>query len=249
MTQGEGGSVIDMHTLACDIARDIESRRLDVSQTFMISNRKMPTRNAIVSYWNDRLNQYGRTYDDQICWQCKQPCGRLDRAHVVPHTLGGPDIVENIWLLCPTCHFNTEATTTWHKTHALLDDHKFLTYWRGFAMYESNLSRCIFGLVCGLVNREISLLAEAKLFLLNYVAIQCNVDGTYRSTNAFLDIHQRFDDALRIAMPSIDIESANKATTFDMTMQETNRRHNKESRRLMKEARIRGDMMRAKEAE
>ncbi|EPN22698.1 HNH nuclease [Pseudomonas syringae pv. actinidiae ICMP 19099] len=41
--------------------------------------------------------------DLRICWCCGKQ-GYQERAHIVPHSLGGPDTPENLFLLCSACH-------------------------------------------------------------------------------------------------------------------------------------------------
>ncbi|MEE7479031.1 HNH endonuclease signature motif containing protein [Methylobacterium hispanicum] len=39
----------------------------------------------------------------RICWCCGKQ-GYQERAHIIPHSLGGPDTAENLFLLCSACH-------------------------------------------------------------------------------------------------------------------------------------------------
>lgn len=48
------------------------------------------------------------------CWGCgkivKHFNGELERSHIVPNALGGKDTPENLFLLCPECHFYSPDT-------------------------------------------------------------------------------------------------------------------------------------------
>lgn len=43
------------------------------------------------------------SYAATHCWACyAESC--VERCHVIPHRLGGPNVPENYWLLCNICH-------------------------------------------------------------------------------------------------------------------------------------------------
>lgn len=78
---------------------------------FVKSKRKLPSRSVIVKAWNGLGLSIFPAWSDaeRLCWRCGDPpsvCGRanLDRAHLVPHALGGTDDPTNLVLLCEDCH-------------------------------------------------------------------------------------------------------------------------------------------------
>jgi hypothetical protein len=88
---------------------------MDENQTesvlFLKRKRKLPARSVIVKAWKDSELAIVPAWTDaeRLCWRCGDPpevCGRanLDRAHLVPHALGGTDDPTNIVLLCEECH-------------------------------------------------------------------------------------------------------------------------------------------------
>ena len=71
----------------------------------MTQVRKMPSKQQIFNYWNDKL--------DDICIEQCFACSSLDtvildRAHILAKAHGGNDSVENLHLLCKNCHANSE---------------------------------------------------------------------------------------------------------------------------------------------
>jgi hypothetical protein len=79
--------------------------------------RKAVSPQAVRQTWQDMLDKGDAGYlsvrvieniaDDcdslRICWCCGKQ-GYQERAHIVPHSLGGPDTPENLFLLCSACH-------------------------------------------------------------------------------------------------------------------------------------------------
>lgn len=61
----------------------------------------MPRKEDIHQYWLSRF--YWLEEDFPTCFVCGRN-GRLDRAHLVPRSLGGGDEVGNVVLLCRRCH-------------------------------------------------------------------------------------------------------------------------------------------------
>ena len=64
-------------------------------------------REDIVSYWAAREDECGLGVDwaeaHERCWRCGYET-RLERCHIVPDSLGGPDAPSNLVLLCYRCH-------------------------------------------------------------------------------------------------------------------------------------------------
>lgn len=61
----------------------------------------------IVSYWTKHQDECGLSVDwaeaEERCWRCG--CKRnLERCHIIPDSLGGKDMPENLVLLCKRCH-------------------------------------------------------------------------------------------------------------------------------------------------
>lgn len=95
----------------------------------------MPSKYAIAAYWAaspDRGAFAPRMYDlgEPSCFACgwysehwdkgtpKASWQRatLERAHIVPHALGGPSDVSNLVLLCAPCHADSPD---WHEPSAM----------------------------------------------------------------------------------------------------------------------------------
>lgn len=61
----------------------------------------------IVDYWFKIVDESGLSVDaseaNERCWRCgyKTP---LERCHIIPSSLGGPDTADNLVLLCRRCH-------------------------------------------------------------------------------------------------------------------------------------------------
>lgn len=62
---------------------------------------------AIVSYWANHSDECGLGVDwaeaHERCWRCAYRSA-LERCHIVPRAMGGPDDVSNLILLCGRCH-------------------------------------------------------------------------------------------------------------------------------------------------
>lgn len=86
--------------------------------------RNMPSRKKIFEYWQDKLSS---AKDDNTCFRCNSTSifGDsiiVDRAHILAVCEGGGDDVNNIHLLCKSCHkesewFNGELYDLWLKTN------------------------------------------------------------------------------------------------------------------------------------
>lgn len=61
----------------------------------------------IVRYWEIRQDECGLAVDwseaHERCWRCGHQT-KLERCHIIPRSLGGPDHPSNIVLLCSHCH-------------------------------------------------------------------------------------------------------------------------------------------------
>jgi hypothetical protein len=98
----------------------------------------------IILYWSSRNDQdeLAINFSDasERCWRCGY-ISKLEKCHIVPHSLGGPDLPSNYVLLCHMCHLegpnvsDPEFFWDWLKAHrAIFND----TYWttRGIKEYE-----------------------------------------------------------------------------------------------------------------
>lgn len=93
--------------------------------------RKVIKREIVRKAWQDNshwIKQYGfseyaleAVFDDdeelRICWCCGDQ-GYQEVAHIVPHSLGGADTVENRFLLCAECHL---ASPDCYKSEYFVD--------------------------------------------------------------------------------------------------------------------------------
>lgn len=74
---------------------------------------KMPSRLAIAEYWNERIGEFGVFGIDQDelpekeCWACGKP--HVQRCHIDDYAHGGANAVDNLVLLCPGCHAESES--------------------------------------------------------------------------------------------------------------------------------------------
>ena len=81
-----------------------------------------------VDYWSRHQSECSLSVDwaeaHERCWRCG--CERdIERCHIVPDALGGPDAPENIVLLCKRCHAegpnvkDPEIMWDWLKAYAV----------------------------------------------------------------------------------------------------------------------------------
>lgn len=68
--------------------------------------RNMPTEHEIREHWSF-LGIYGITKSKHPCFACQLPGGRY-KCHVLAKCEGGSDDVDNIHMLCKTCHDSSE---------------------------------------------------------------------------------------------------------------------------------------------
>src|SRR4051794_3859090 len=110
-------------------------------------NNKRTSKNTIeeiVTYWASNAYKDNLSIDfseaHERCWRCGYK-SKLEKCHIIPHSLGGLDVPENFVLLCRWCHSegpniaNPDFFWDWLKAHkATLND----TYWtiRGIKEYE-----------------------------------------------------------------------------------------------------------------
>ncbi len=77
--------------------------------------RKMPSREQIARYWRDHSGREKfRDVHGDDCFACGDTL-RLERCHIVPKHKGGTDAVDNLHVLCATCHVHSENIADyWH---------------------------------------------------------------------------------------------------------------------------------------
>jgi 5-methylcytosine-specific restriction endonuclease McrA len=74
------------------------------------SRKRTIKRGGVVKHWRPKLAAMGKTFevDHDVCFACGTR-GSMERAHILPHVLGGSCEPENIHLLCPKCHDESES--------------------------------------------------------------------------------------------------------------------------------------------
>lgn len=111
-----------------------------------MSTRKpiQTTVKEIVDYWSARVAECELSVDfseaAERCWRCAYQ-SKLERCHIVPHSLGGEDSASNLVLLCKRCHIEAPNINDhqffwdWLKS---CKAHFYDTYWtiRGMKEYE-----------------------------------------------------------------------------------------------------------------
>lgn len=74
----------------------------------------MPTVKKIREHWVEWLVETGRADSatearELFCFACGMSDTALERCHILARALGGADTVDNLHLLCPTCHKASEG--------------------------------------------------------------------------------------------------------------------------------------------
>jgi hypothetical protein len=108
-----------------------------------VSNRQ------IVDYWCRVEDECGLGVDwseaHERCWRCAYKA-RLEKCHIVPASLGGPDTADNLVLLCGRCHREApnhqDPRYMWRWLRAT-NVPLYETYWtiRGFEEFEVMFGR------------------------------------------------------------------------------------------------------------
>lgn len=100
------------------------------------------TIDEIVTYWASRVDESELSIDfseaHERCWRCGYKC-KLERCHIVPHSLKGLDAPENLVLLCRLCHAEGPNVSDCNFFWDWLKAHKadfYDTYWTGRGMKE-----------------------------------------------------------------------------------------------------------------
>ncbi|MBT1868804.1 HNH endonuclease [Enterobacter mori] len=77
----------------------------------VVTRQNAPSKKMIWQYWIDNGIQrglddtrYDNACDFNVCVCCGRESSKLERAHIIPHSLGGNNDVSNYILLCSKCH-------------------------------------------------------------------------------------------------------------------------------------------------
>lgn len=77
----------------------------------VVPRQNAPSKKKIWQYWIDNGIQrglddtrYDNACDFNVCVCCGRESSKLERAHIIPHSLGGSNDVSNYILLCNKCH-------------------------------------------------------------------------------------------------------------------------------------------------
>lgn len=109
----------------------------------------MPPIHEIVAYWSHHMDECGLNVDlaeaSERCWRCGYK-SKLERCHIVPSSLHGPDTASNLVLLCSRCHreapnsINPEYMWIWIRNNGTPF---YDTYWtiRGTQEFENMFKR------------------------------------------------------------------------------------------------------------
>ena len=81
------------------------------------SRSKLPSRKKIKEYWIQILCKMGiYIADDDACFACgKDNRFQLQRCHILPVNYGGTDTIDNLHILCKSCH--TDSEPLYHKRY------------------------------------------------------------------------------------------------------------------------------------
>ena len=98
----------------------------------------------IIKYWETNSHEFNLSIDfseaNKRCWRCGYK-SKLEKCHIIPHSLGGSDEPHNYILLCSLCHAegpnveDEQIFWDWLKAHKV--DY-YDTYWiiRGINEYK-----------------------------------------------------------------------------------------------------------------
>jgi hypothetical protein len=113
----------------------------------------MPTKAKIKAYWAERLVEMGKfdsiqeLYEADYCFACgcftkaEYKNHHTERAHIVPRRYDGPDTSDNLHLLCPLCHVQSETIHDEYRDPAMA----LSKYWEWFK--AQNIVKVIIDLV------------------------------------------------------------------------------------------------------
>lgn len=111
----------------------------------MVTKRTSKTKHQqIIDHWSSKVYEGELSIDfseaNERCWRCGYK-SKLEKCHIVPHSLGGKDEPNNYVLLCKLCHEenpnvrNQKIMWDWLKAHKA---DFYDTYWtlRGMKEYK-----------------------------------------------------------------------------------------------------------------
>jgi hypothetical protein len=100
------------------------------------------TKDDVVRYWERRQDEAGLSVDwkdaSKRCWRCADEAD-LQKCHIIPKSVGGPDTPSNFVLLCFRCHRDApnvpdpDFIWTWLRAYAVPS---YGIYWLEAAMRE-----------------------------------------------------------------------------------------------------------------
>ena len=88
----------------------------------MKQSRNLPSKKKIAEYWSEVFFRHGWELDQlsgDSCFACCRIPMKIQRCHIKARCDGGSDQLQNIHLLCPGCHDESEPLSG-------------LTYWRWY---------------------------------------------------------------------------------------------------------------------
>jgi hypothetical protein len=74
----------------------------------------------VINYWTNEGNYIFKNkprilfilkHFNSECFCCGDNRGNLEKAHIIPVSSGGSDEIQNIHILCKSCHIRTESIT------------------------------------------------------------------------------------------------------------------------------------------
>lgn len=80
-----------------------------------ILHQRMPSKDKILAYWQENSAKLGDIkggdfgVEDPECFACGISGSATQRAHILPVVRGGDHSLENLHLLCPGCHVESEG--------------------------------------------------------------------------------------------------------------------------------------------
>lgn len=109
------------------------------------TKRRMPTEIAIRKHWAPLLfalkdfDSESEFIEEAVCFACGFD-GSLERAHIISRSDGGDDGVENLHMLCSTCHKDSEFVSgatyfEWLRQRTIADRVLSAAARRGFNLH------------------------------------------------------------------------------------------------------------------
>ena len=87
-----------------------------------LKRRGMPKKRVIFEYWEENSSKLGHTKQgsewgvvDGECFACGNFLSVTHRAHIIPLIDGGSNNVDNLHILCASCHYESEGVLDYWK--------------------------------------------------------------------------------------------------------------------------------------